>query len=596
MMLDQVIQRVSNAEQKYNFNQPVINIGSHPENDIRITGEGVSPFHAIVIVQEDGQQLVSLTPEAEIRLDGILLDASSTNLASNQLLGIGDHTLRIDGNGYPSGVHVSVSSSRLGESHLPTRFRMEAGEEAILVNTISAETDVSVDQNAIFELEVVNAGPIVASFFVTLEGIPSDWVKIWGDAFNLNEGARSTVTIQVTPPREPTSTAGIHDIIIRVSSPNYPEHDFIAPFELNIQPYYEFILGNISPKHQRIRWRKRSGTANLPIKNRSNNTTDFIVSALDDENGCSFDFQVSENLQLSRQATVAIPAGEDLTLPFDITPLKQALFALRGKRYHFTTSVQVAQQASSPQAISASATSLPLFGWWSIMLGIAAILFGLFMLLQPRIHSFQLVAGKDVIELGDTTKLEWSVSPFATRLNISNIEQPINRGQETLTVAPSQSTTYELVSGNWLSGLLGLDRKASQTVLVVPPSPRIGVFEVDETTVDKGKPTTIRWSVTKADQVFLTVDEVVYELPPDQFSGEQEFILEKDAILTLEAFNESGSELRSYFINVVPPHIDVLAFTVWVRPDGVAGSSGKQVKGSSAHLAEEIYIPRSKFP
>ena len=95
MMLDQVTQRVSNTEQRHNFNQPVINIGSHPENDIQITGEGVSPFHAIVLVKEDGQQLVSLSPEAKIRLDGILLDASSTSLSNNQFLGIGDYTLRI---------------------------------------------------------------------------------------------------------------------------------------------------------------------------------------------------------------------------------------------------------------------------------------------------------------------------------------------------------------------------------------------------------------------------------------------------------------------------------------------------------------------
>ena len=56
---------------------------------------------------------------------------------------------------------------------------------------------------------------------------------------------------------------------------------------------------------------------------------------------------------------------------------------------------------------------------------------------------FDVAAGKDVIELGDTTKLVWDVSPFATRLSLSNVEQPINRGQVSQTVAPSQSTTYE---------------------------------------------------------------------------------------------------------------------------------------------------------
>ncbi len=145
------------------------------------------------------------------------------------------------------------------------------------------------------------------------------------------------------------------------------------------------------------------------------------------------------------------------------------------------------------------------------MLGIVAVLVGLFVLLQPNIRSFEVAAGKDIIELGDTTKLEWSVSPFATRLSIDNIDQPINRGQKSLTISPSQSTTYQLTSGNWLSGMIGGDHKATQTVLVVPPTPSIGVFEVDSTMVNKGTPVNIRWSVTKADQVFLTIEEVVYE-------------------------------------------------------------------------------------
>ncbi len=596
-MLEKITQQISESVQELDFDQSVVNIGSNLDNDIVITGDNVLPFHAMVILQEKKFQLVSLTPDAEIWLNGSLLEDSSVSLTENHLLEIGEHTLFFQQFASSTGMHVIVSQIGADVTSLTSRFAMGEGEKAILVNILSQQADVNVEQRAVFELEVVNAGPIVASFFVSIKGVPQDWVKIKPDVFNLNEGQRAMVSISITPPRIFTSTAGIYDVNIIVSSPNYPGYRVETPSEMIVQPYYEFALGNLSPKRQRISWRKRTGVSNLPITNRGNNTTDFSVTSVDDENGCSFDFRVSDEVQLNRQATLSIPAGETLDLPIEITPLKHPMFALRSKRYHYTTTVTIPQQVTSPQIISASVVSRPLFGWWSIMLGVLAVLVGLFILLQPRIFSFQVATGKDVIELGDTTKLEWSVSPFATRLGINNIDYPISRGQESITIAPTHSTTYELVSGNWLSGLVNLDRKESQTILVVPPSPSVGVFEVDATTIDKGKPINIRWSVTEADQVFLTVDEVVYELTPEQFSGEQAYILEKDALVTLEAKNASGSELRSYFVNVVPPHITVDSFTVWVKSQNAAANYQDMAADSAGgHLASRLYVPDANFP
>jgi hypothetical protein len=576
------------------FDQPVVNIGSHADNDIALSAENVLPFHAMVVLQEGVFQIMALDPHAEIRLNGRLLEEDSVELPENHRLEIGDYAL-IFQPASPSGMQVVVSYTGVESTDLAAAVaEMAGGEQVILVNMLSEQAEVYVDQRATFDFEVINAGPIVARFFVDLQGVPEGWVEIEPDVFNLNEGERATVSVHITPPRAPSSTAGIHDLKLVTTSPNYAGYHVVTPFSLVIQPFYEFALGNLSPKNQRIPWRKRTGFAHVPITNKSNTSAEFSIQALDDENGCSFDFWVSQDVQLNRQATVTIPAGDMLDLPMQVTPLKPAMIAMRSKRYHYTTTAQIPQNpATSPQIISASVVSVPLFGWWSILLGIMMILVGLFILLQPRIRSFEVASGKDVIELGDTTKLEWAVSPFATRLSIDNINEPIERSQKALTIAPAQSTTFELSAGNWLSGLIGGDHKASQTVLVVPPMPNIGVFEVDKTTVDKGTPVKLRWSVTDADAVALSVDEVVFELPEGGFSGEQEYILEKDALVTLTASNASGSEMRSYFINVVPPEITVNTFTVWVKPAGAANTPSTS---SGGHLSSRIPIPDPNFP
>jgi hypothetical protein len=452
------------------FDQPAINIGSHPESDITIAGEEILPFHATVILQDGVFHLTRLSPEAQVSVDGKPIHEETVALGEKQSVAIGGYKTRL---GETTHRPMYVSVSMPGTDVVPAAGVPANLDNTILVNVISQPTEIQVTQSAVYELEVVNAGHIVASFSVSLQGVPAEWVEINPHTFNLNEHQRSTVTITVTPPRDPSSTAGKHPLRAVISSPNYAGSQVAVPLDLLIEPYYEFSLGSLTPKQQNISYQKRFGRVRLPITNRGNGPADFMVLAYDDENGCSFDFQVRDDLQLNRQATFNVQAGSIFDLPIDITPLKQHVFAMRSKRYQYTTTVHVAQEAASQQVVSGSVTSHPLFGWWTIVLSVMVILLGLFVLVQPRIQSFNVAAGKDVIELGDTTKLEWKVSPFATRVNISNVDQAITYGQRSLTVAPKQSTTYELVAGNWLSGLLGLDQKKIQTVLVVPPSPTV---------------------------------------------------------------------------------------------------------------------------
>ena len=158
---------------------------------------------------------------------------------------------------------------------------------------------------------------------------------------NLNEGRRATVKIAITPPRASTSVAGKHPISFIATSSNYPGHTGEVQTELIIKPYYEFILGTLTPKNQNIFWKARNGQAKLPIQNHGNSESNFDVLTIDDENGCSFEYNIKEGVELSRQATVTIPAGSTYTLPMEISPNKRPMVAFRSKRYQFNTTVQV---------------------------------------------------------------------------------------------------------------------------------------------------------------------------------------------------------------------------------------------------------------
>jgi len=552
---------------EFEFDLPLVNIGSHPDNNVSISGKDVLPFHAAFYRQNGNIRIIKTAPDAEIRIEGNPLQTASASVGENQRIDIGSYAIFLRTGPSPSGMHL-VLTEQTATNIPPVQSGVDVGEQNILVNLMTQQTEVEVEQTAIYQFEIVNAGRIVAGFYVNVSGVPDEWVQVSPRLINLNEGQRANVRIGITPPRASSSTAGKHPISIVVTSPNYPRQQSVTRTDFTILPYYEFMVGNLSPRQKTVRWRDHKGTVQLPINNQSNTGVDFNVVALDEENGCNFDFVMGEDYRLTRQAVLPVAQSHQLELPIEITPIKQPVISFRSKRYHYTTTINIAGQASAPQTVSGSVVSRPLLGWFSILFTVLMVLIGFFILIQPRINYFQVAASKDVIELGDTTQLEWAVSPFASRLNISNTDKVVTRGMKRLTVAPQQSSTYELVAGNWVSGMLGLDRRAALTVLVVPPSPEITVFAVDKRVVDKGVPVNLRWSVTKAEKVLLTIDEVVYELPKDQFSGQQSVLLEQDSVITLRADSLSGSELRSMFVKVVPPKITVNKFTIWVSTSG----------------------------
>ena len=547
----------------------ILNIGSHPENDLAVAGQGLLPFHAVLQLAGSGILAIPANPNATI-LFGSESHASAVNLPLNGAeITLGSQKFFVRGSsetGLVSAVALQIEPVAATTGTAATSQMRTYDDDVILVNLVTASNDIQVEQPATYQLEVVNAGPIVASFSAQVVGVPAEWVEITPANFNLNEGKRATLSIRIIPPRKPTSTAGTHPLSLVITSANYPGYQCNFPLTITIQPFNDFIIGNLEPRQQSIGWTKKIGKARLPITNLGNGESEFALLAMDDENGCAFNLHLRDDLQVNRQANMRLGSGVTYDLPISIQPHKHPVFAFSSHRYQYNTTISINNGGVSQQMASGSVVVRPLFGWWSIVLGILAILLLAFVAVQPRINSYLVAGGKDIIQQGDTTRLEWSVSPFATRLNISNVTDAITYGQTSLTVQPQRSTAYELVAGNWLSGLVGLDQKSTQTVLVVPPVPTINVFEVDSTYVPRGKAVNLRWSITQADKAVLNIGGVVTELTPDKFSGMQSVVLDKNSIVTLEASNASGTELKSYYVNVVDPFITVQKFTVWVRP------------------------------
>ena len=574
-------QNQSMAFHALNPEKGILNIGSHPENDIVVQDPRVSPFHMMLDLRQKPYHVIGLSPDADIQVDGVQLkDGEARAIQDLSQLRFCGYALNFPsaGNGgtgeqiavippaFPAAPTPSQPPSLTGAdpAALPASPRLQVpSSDVILVEIQEQKLAIDVEQTAVYPITIINGGSIVASFEVQVEGVPDEWVKIVPDRVNLNEGSRAGVEVQITPTRSPSSLAGDYSVLIKVGSANYPGQYGGARVELTVNPYYEFAVGNLSPRYKSASWRKRSANTHFPITNQGNAAANYLVMAQDDENGCQFEFQVQEEVGLIKQAEVAVKPGETRVVPIQITPQKRSLVRLRPRQYSYSVTTQSMNESAASRIVSGTFISRPLFGLFSILLTLMLLLVGGFFLLRPRITDFNVL--EDVIALGDPAILNWKVSPFTTSLRIEGVSEEISGSQNQIEVVPNNTAaTYTLVAGNWLSRLLRMEDVRSKpiTVLSIPPTPEVTTFFVDKTRIFEGDDVTIKWSVTDAEQAFLTVDGVRGALKPEEFNSERVVTLRNNSLIVLEAKNTSGSKFRSEFIHAQKPSIVIEEFSL----------------------------------
>jgi pSer/pThr/pTyr-binding forkhead associated (FHA) protein len=571
----------------------VVNIGRHPDNDIVIDSPNVQPFHAVLDYRQRPFQIMVLTEEGQTRLQGQPLVPNVFERLSNW------DTIEIDGYAI-----IILEGEEVAPQPLPVQpVRPEvppppsqevpvAGPEApagpavpgaytalaavppdqtddvILVEISEREWTVDVEQTAVCQLTVVNGGQIVAAFDVRVEGIDPDWVAILPPRFNLNEGARATVTISIEPPRASTSRAGVHPLAIVVTSSNYPGHVCRLGARLTINPYYEFAVGELSPKQQTITWHQRSGQVTLPITNLGNSQTTFRMEGEDDERGLRFEFDVpGEEASLVRQAEMRLATEETYTLPIAVTPVRRRLIALRSHQYPFTITASMVEGLQTPRSVMGRASARPLIGPLVILL-IAILVAALLIFFFRPVSEPILSIDNAVPSHGQSVQLTYNALrfPALSRNNILNYQNSfflrldlefqtangawqvlkspseLTSTEGTVTDSPLQNGRYRLVADTWVSRLIPVFEGVSREVpvYVQPVEPQITQFQADRNAVFAGQTVTLFWQVVNAETLTLEHDGIEETLKEtDLQSGQRSFTIEKTTTFTLVATNSS---------------------------------------------------------
>ncbi len=570
-----------------------INIGCHPDNDIILSGKDVLPFHAMIDYRQEPYQLTPLSSEAEIYLNnGLVSSGKACPVDAEDTIGVGNNRLRLlpGSNGGPPRLAVAGAQDAaendspaagtalfggVAVAGLFSQGMEDLGQNDVILASLDHEAvEISVEQTANYTLSVINGSQIVSTFHVNVEGVPDEWVIVSPANVNLNEGARSTVYIAITPPRWPTSSAGDHPLRIVVTSHNHTGLQTVVTAALTIAPYYEYSITDISPKRQSINFGQKSARAAIEISNRGNSTTPFLLAAQDDENGCQFQFPDDAGLTQVGSAQFNVPAGETLHKSVHISPIKRSLVRLRSRQYPYRVVVTQPQNEGFSLFTMGTAISRPLINAIGLLLILLCLVGTTAYLFTPRIEAF--AADNNLIGVGESTTLRWKTFFFTHDLSIAGLDKPVKGSQGGLEIYPASTVnTYTLSATTWLWSLMGLPPKTvGATVLAVPGEPVISTFSASSNEALVGDEVGLRWSVDHAEKVFLTIDGVTKTLDdPKTFNGERKQLIEKPTLVEIVAQNSIGSTVRSMYINTRQPSIQIDRFEL----DQTSVYTGEQV-------------------
>lgn len=573
-------------------NKGITNIGRHPENDIVIDSPSVADFHAILDHRQKPYQIMLLDLAGQATLGGQPLEANlARDVHSWDTIEIDGHALvllQADGTTLTPIAPPPLTSAPLpapvlapaapvgarGSIGAATRLPMlpaDQPDDVIIADLSQRDWQIECEQTATCQVTIINGGDLVAAFSVSVEGLDPDWVIIAPPTVNLNEGERGTVTIGITPPRRPASRAGAHHFIVRVTSSNYPGRSSGRGATLTINPYYEFAIGDLSPRQQTVTWTRRTGQAALAIANQGNAEATFRLDGEDDQRGCAFEFQLPGSAagRSARQAEVRVPPDAVSTVPIYITPLKRRLVGLRKHTYALTITNTLLQGQLTPRSVFGTLAAAPLIGLgW--LLVIAALLIALvYVIFHPYIDTFLGPNGCKtdcVVDGGKPIELSWSASPFATlKLEQSpnstgsfQVVAPVSGPASAQSLTPLNTVTYRLVGDNFLSTLFpSLQAVSDPVIIVVRPSPPIIVefkAEGGRDTITLGESITLFWRVVSADKLLLSSNGIEQSVTPTDTGT---LIVKPDTSTTylLNATNGFGPAVPpgSLKLNVVTP-------------------------------------------
>ncbi|MHB1295105.1 MAG: protein kinase domain-containing protein [Anaerolineae bacterium] len=461
-----------------------------------------------------------------------LLPGVPESWTADKVLRVGDHLLKLE-------------RGRAGASPLATPPVVAGGtyvgraEESKRVAAFTDATELAVDPggSVVIPLTLLNQGPVVDHFQVTVAGLPAEWLPAPTPLIRLLPGRQEQVGVSIQPPRAPTSRAGTYPLIVRVASQDKPDQVAEAPIRLVVNPFAQF-QSELRPQVVQV-----GKPGQVRVNNQGNAPQQFSL-ALHDR---------AEELAFSPAAgQLTVPEGESAAFEYTSATHQRRWIGAR-KSHPFT--VEITPQAGPKQALNGEVQSKALIPTWVpplVVIPLIALCVLLFSMLRKPPVIASVIVDPAAPAVGQAVTVRWVVEN-AQRIELRPLVSDLDAGLGAYTFSDGlpASTTFTLVA----HGRFG-EAEQAVTIGVIAPTPTpttepsapvIEEWSLSAKTITKGQTVTLRWRVSNAESVSIQ------PLGNVENEGELQDTPQQTIRYTLVAVNQGKSVTKSEEVVVELP-------------------------------------------
>jgi membrane-bound lytic murein transglycosylase F len=263
--------------------------------------------------------------------------------------------------------HATPISNREpgGEDAGAERQIADRQDDFIVASIDVRQRQVEAGAPAAFTIKILNNGPQPAAFAVSVEGwIDPQWVSHMSAQTRIAPGERTTIRIELLPPRQPETEAGDYHLGLVVRAPEYPERVARVGAVLTVLPFDALEIAFAAAPEATVSWLRRSVVLPLTISNRGNRPAAVHLHGADPLHACTFDFGLPADAH--GVATLPLRASQAITMPVRVTVQHLPLMGLHGRTLPLAITARLADAPVQRRART-QLVARPIVGPWQMV-------------------------------------------------------------------------------------------------------------------------------------------------------------------------------------------------------------------------------------
>jgi soluble lytic murein transglycosylase-like protein len=278
---------------------------------------------------------------------------------------------------------------------------------------------IQVYPGEVAELDVVlvNNGRHPATFLVHVEGwFDESWLAP-PPPITLEAGERTTLVLEIAPPRRAETEAGEYAIVVVVRSHDHPGRSARLGAQLVVLPYDAITVEVLPAAAPALTWRRRSTLLPVAVSNRGNRSATVRLQAGDAQHRCVYEF-FTPGAPVGT-AMLTLRPGQTLTTPLRVVAQHLPLLGLQSQPTPFFVTASAAATPDVVQRARGAVALRPLIGPWQM-----ASVTGLGMLVAVGMLLVSVIAFL-VLRGGDGPTVVQAPASQPPQVIIVNLSQPV---------------------------------------------------------------------------------------------------------------------------------------------------------------------------